>query len=192
MKESDRQIRFYLLCCLFSQLGSTLSHRHEKTFPWKKKVDDAVLDRKLILNMSKSLIHRLKESHREELPDAIRLSIPDIGLVVRVFANGQEDLGSIPGRVIPKTQKMVLDARRHQVLSIIRYGSRVKWSNPGEGVAPSLTPWCSKLSKRKPSGHPRLGSPTLLTFIRQKVAEIPPDITLSLFVNFEKYGRSKP
>ena len=27
--------------------------------------------------------------------------------------------------------------------SIIRYGSRVKWSNPGNGVAPSPTPWCS-------------------------------------------------
>ena len=26
-----------------------------------------------------------------------------IGLVGRVFANGQEDRGSIPGRVIPKT-----------------------------------------------------------------------------------------
>ena len=27
-----------------------------------------------------------------------------------VFANGPEDRGSIPGRVIPKTLKMVLDA----------------------------------------------------------------------------------
>ena len=36
-------------------------------------------------------------------------------------------------------------------LSIIRYGSRVKWSNPGKGVAPSPTPRCSKLSKREPS-----------------------------------------
>ena len=30
--------------------------------------------------------------------------------MVRVFANGLWDLDSIPGRVIPKTQKMVLDA----------------------------------------------------------------------------------
>ena len=30
--------------------------------------------------------------------------------MVRVFANGPGDLGSIPGRVIPKTLKMVLDA----------------------------------------------------------------------------------
>ena len=30
--------------------------------------------------------------------------------MVRVFANGLRDLGSILGRVIPKTQKMVLDA----------------------------------------------------------------------------------
>ena len=50
-------------------------------------------------------------------------------------------------------------------LSIIRYGSRVKWSNPGKGVAPSPTPWCSKLSKREPSGHPRLWSPTLLHIV---------------------------
>ena len=33
-----------------------------------------------------------------------------IGLAVRAFANGPGDWGSIPGRVIPKTQKMVLDA----------------------------------------------------------------------------------
>ena len=32
-----------------------------------------------------------------------------IGLVGRVFTNGLGDLGSIPGRVIPKTLKMVLD-----------------------------------------------------------------------------------
>ena len=32
-----------------------------------------------------------------------------IGLVGRVFTNGQRDLGSIPGRVIPKTLKMELD-----------------------------------------------------------------------------------
>ena len=32
-----------------------------------------------------------------------------ISLVGRVFANGPRELGSIPGRVIPKTLKMVLD-----------------------------------------------------------------------------------
>ena len=32
-----------------------------------------------------------------------------IGMMVRVFANGQGNLGSIPGRVVPKTQKMVLE-----------------------------------------------------------------------------------
>ena len=31
-------------------------------------------------------------------------------LLNSVFTNGPEDRGSIPGRVIPKTQKMVLDA----------------------------------------------------------------------------------
>ena len=33
-----------------------------------------------------------------------------IGLMSKVFANGPGDHGSFPGRVIPKTQKMVLYA----------------------------------------------------------------------------------
>ena len=33
-----------------------------------------------------------------------------IGLMSRVFANDPGDQGSFPGRVIPKTQKIVLDA----------------------------------------------------------------------------------
>ena len=41
---------------------------------------------------------------------------------------------------------MVLDAAL-LTLSIIRYGSRVKWNNPGKGVAPSSTPWCSSYRK---------------------------------------------
>ena len=32
-----------------------------------------------------------------------------IGLMSRVFTNGSGDRGSIPGRVIPKTQKIVFD-----------------------------------------------------------------------------------
>ena len=39
-------------------------------------------------------------------------------MMVRVFANGPGDLGSVPVQVIPKTQKMVLDASL--TLSIIR------------------------------------------------------------------------
>ncbi len=59
--------------------------------------------------------------------DAIILLIcmfrPDIGLAVRVFASGPGDLGSIPGRVIPKTQKMVLDA---SLLNTQHYKVRIK------------------------------------------------------------------
>ena len=50
----------------------------------------------------------------------------------RVFTNGPGDRGSIHGLVTPKTQKMVL------ALRIIRKESRVNWSNPEKGVAPSL------------------------------------------------------
>ena len=41
----------------------------------------------------------------------------------RMFANGPVDWGSIPGRVISKTQKMVLDAA---LLSTQHYKVRIK------------------------------------------------------------------
>ena len=43
--------------------------------------------------------------------------------MVRVFANGPGDLGSIPGRVIPKTLKKVLDA---SLLNTQHYKVRIK------------------------------------------------------------------
>ena len=58
-----------------------------------------------------------------------------------VFASGQEDLGSIPGKVIAKILKMFLDASLLNTHNI-RYGSKVKWSNRVKGVAPP-TPRCS-------------------------------------------------
>ena len=69
-----------------------------------------------------------------------------IGLGVRVFANGPGDLGSIPGRVIPKTQKMVLDA---SLLSTQHYKVRIKGKveQSRKGVAPSPTHWCSSYRK---------------------------------------------
>ena len=41
----------------------------------------------------------------------------------RVFANGSGDLGSIPGRVVPKTLKMVLDT---SLLNSQQYKVRIK------------------------------------------------------------------
>ena len=46
-----------------------------------------------------------------------------IGLVGRMFANGPGNLGSIPGRVIPKTLKMVLDT---SLLSTQHYKVSIK------------------------------------------------------------------
>ena len=105
------------------------------------------------------------------------LTLPDyylflflIGLVGRVFANGLEDVGSYPGRVIPKTLKMVLDTSL--IISNIRYISRVKWSNLRKGVAPSLTPRCCSYWKGSPLvtldyGH-QLYFTLFLSFHRRK------------------------
>ena len=43
--------------------------------------------------------------------------------MVRVVASGPGDLGSVPGRVIPKTQKMVFDAT---LLNTQHYKERIK------------------------------------------------------------------
>ena len=74
------------------------------------------------------------------------MSLISIDIIVRVFANVPGDQGSIPGQVIPKTQKMVLDA---SLLNIHHYKAWIKdkWRNPGKVVAPSPTPWCNSYWK---------------------------------------------
>ena len=58
--------------------------------------------------------------------------------MVRVFANGPGDLGSIPGRVIPKTQNMVLDA---SLLSTQHYKVRIKGKVEQSGERSSALPY---------------------------------------------------
>ena len=68
------------------------------------------------------------------------------GQAVRVFANGPGDLGSIPGRVIPKTQKMVLDT---SLLNTQHYKIRIKGKveQSWERSSAFPTPWCSSFRK---------------------------------------------
>ena len=63
-------------------------------------------------------------------------------LMVRMFTNSQGDWDSIPGQVMPITQKMVLDV---SLLNTQHYKVQIKdkWSNLVKGVAPSPTLWCS-------------------------------------------------
>ena len=58
--------------------------------------------------------------------------------MVRVFANGTGELGSNQIESYQRLKKwyLILSCLTHR---IIRYGSRVKWSNPGKGVGPSPT-----------------------------------------------------
>ena len=71
-----------------------------------------------------------------------------IGIMLRVFSNGPGDRVSMPGKVIAKTQKMVLDSSC-LTFRILRHGTRVKWSNPWKGIAPSPTPRCVKFAARR-------------------------------------------
>ena len=60
-------------------------------------------------------------------------------MMISVFTNGPGDLRSIPGCVIPKTQKMVLDA---SLLNIQHYKVQIKGKveQSWKGVTPSPTP----------------------------------------------------
>ena len=61
--------------------------------------------------------------------------------MVWVFAKGPGDRSSIPGWVIPKTQKWYL-------MPLCLTHSIIKWNNPGKGVAPFPTPTSSRYWKR--------------------------------------------
>ena len=69
-----------------------------------------------------------------------------IDIMVRVFTNGPGDYGSIPGRVIPKTQKMILDAT---LLNIQHYKVHIKGKveQSRKRSSASPTPWCSSYWK---------------------------------------------
>ena len=66
-----------------------------------------------------------------------------IGPVGRVFANSPVDLGSIPGRVIPKTLRMVLDT---SLLNSQQYKVRIKGKvvQSRERSSALTTPRCSR------------------------------------------------
>ena len=81
-------------------------------------------------------------------------TIPNIGMMVRVSPMAQETGIQSQVESYQRLKKWYL-MPPYLTLRIIRYGSRVKWSNPGKGVAPSPTPWCSSYRK----GSLRLWSP---------------------------------
>ena len=60
--------------------------------------------------------------------------------MVRVFANGLGDLGSIPRQVIPKTQKMVLD---DTLLNTQHYKVRIKGKVEKSRERSSALPYAS-------------------------------------------------
>ena len=70
-----------------------------------------------------------------------------IGVMSSMLANGRRNRSSIPGRVIPNTQKKWYLIPPCLTLSIIRHGSKVKWSNQGNGVALTPTHRCSSYRK---------------------------------------------
>ena len=109
----------------------------------KKERNIAPLNRFLVFDLS-NFLHIsiiLSDSPQSIISIDIYISVNKS----RVFSNGPGDQGSIPGRVIPKCQKMVLDAA---LLNNLHY--KVKYSNPGNEVASSPTPRCSRYRKGSP------------------------------------------
>ena len=75
--------------------------------------------------------------------------------------NGLGDLGSIPGCIIPKTLKMVLDT---SLLNTWQYKVHIEGKVEQSRKRNSTLPYTSvqQLLKREPSGRPRLQSPTYI------------------------------
>ena len=72
--------------------------------------------------------------------------------MVRVFANGPGDQGSIPGWVIPKSLKKKKKKKKYLIplcltLGIVKVWIKGIWGKPGKGLVPSPTPWCSSYWK---------------------------------------------
>ena len=66
--------------------------------------------------------------------------------IVSVFVNGPGDLGSILGRVIPKTPKMVLEASLDNTQHYkVRIKGKVEQSKERRALSP--TSWCSSYRK---------------------------------------------
>ena len=84
--------------------------------------------------------------------------------MVRVFANGPEDRGSIASRVITKTQKIILDS---SLLNTQQYKVWMKVKVEQSRERSSVLPYTSVqwLLKRKLSGRPRLRLSTYFLYI---------------------------
>ena len=73
-------------------------------------------------------------------------TVPDIGMMAQLFVNSPEDLGSIPGWVILKSQKIMLDASS---LNTQHYKVWIKGKveQSTERSSALSTPWCSSYRK---------------------------------------------
>ena len=84
-----------------------------------------------------------------------------IGRKRKVLANGPENQDSIPGRVIPKTQKMIFDASLHNTQHCkVRIKGKVEQSQEWRSTLPYTS--VLKLLKREPLSHPQLRSSTYI------------------------------
>ena len=90
----------------FFSILSSLSSVTMVLWDWHFKHLIHLLD----LNFLPSLVFNVYTSQLINMTLIFPFWVAYFGIMVRVLANGPGDLGSIPGRVIPKTQKMVLDA----------------------------------------------------------------------------------
>ena len=81
----------------------------------------------------------------------------------RLFANDPGNLGSVPGRVIPKPKKMVLDI---SLLNTQQYKVPIEVKEEQSRERSNVLPYTSvlKLLKRKPSGRPRLKGDNFTTY----------------------------
>ena len=136
-------IKFYFLeCILFIYIWNLLL----ATFATNKKIQSHDLWRETKRQNDRTKNRVLFQNDIHFFLTFFSFCLLAVGIMRRVFANGPGNRGSIPGRVILKTQKWYLMPPWLR-LSTIMWGSMVKWSNPGNGLVPSPIPRCSSYWK---------------------------------------------
>ena len=114
----------------------------------------------LFLSSTCQKVQDFKQDHRQTLVKQNCLAFIScymwcFGLMSRVFTNGPGDWDSIPGRVVPKTQKMVFDTVLLNTQQVkVRIKGKVKQSREWSSTLSYTSVW--QLLKREPSDHPRL------------------------------------